>query len=147
MKFGRQVNVETIPVPREAYSKEDMKAISDSFVQHYRALYGDGAAFVEAGIEIMTFVVHAVKPADLPPMPTFEIHGEDSSHALKGKREVFFTEDENFVPVDIYEFGRLEAGNTIKGPAIVEAPTTTMLILTGQSAVVDEYKNLRVTEI
>ena len=60
---------------------------------------------------------------------------------------VFLTGDEKFVPVEVYEFGKLDAGNIVRGPAIIEAPTTTMLILPGQAGRVDKYKNLRVTEI
>ncbi len=146
MKFGRQVNVETIPVPRKTYADQDIDEICNSFIAYYRSLYGEGADFVEAGIEIMTFIVHAIKPAILPSTPKLNIEGEDSSHALKVKRDVFLSEEEKIVPVNVYEFERLRPGNTLLGPAIIEAPTTTMFILSGQVARVDEYRNLRVAE-
>jgi len=146
MKFGRQVNVETIPVPSKTYTDEDIDEICNSFIEYYRSLYGEGAAFVEAGIEIMTFIVHATKPAVLPAMPELRLEAEDSSPALAGKRDVFISEVGKFVPTNIYEFGRLRPGNVVIGPAIIEAPTTTMYILSGQVGRVDEYRNLRVTE-
>jgi N-methylhydantoinase A len=146
MKFGRQVNVETIPVPKKPYTEQDVNEICNSFIGYYHSLYGEGAAFVEAGLEIMTFIVHAVKPAILPAMPKLEFKGEDSSHAFKGKREVFLPDSEKFAPVNTYEFGMLMPGNVISGPAIIEAPTTTMFILSGQLGKVDEYRNLKVTE-
>ncbi|PKN30187.1 MAG: hypothetical protein CVU64_04670 [Deltaproteobacteria bacterium HGW-Deltaproteobacteria-21] len=146
MKFGRQVNVETIPVERKTYSEEDVADISRLFMEHYRKLYGEGAAFVEAGVEIMTFIVHAVKPADRLSTPKYDLAGDDPSDAVKGRRDVFMLEENQFVPTSLYEFGKLQAGNKIKGPAIIEAPTTTMLILSGQVANVDEYKNLKVSE-
>jgi N-methylhydantoinase A len=146
MKFGRQVNVETIPVPRKTYTEQDVNEICNSFVGYYHSLYGEGAAFVEAGLEIMTFIVHAVKPVLLPAMPKLEFKGEDSSNALKGKRDVFLPDLGRFVPVNTYELGMLRPGNVIVGPAIIEAPTTTMFILSGQLGKIDEYRNLNVTE-
>lgn len=146
MKFGRQVNVETISVSRKTYAQSDVDDICDSFIEYYRSLYGEGAAFVEAGLEIMSFIVNAVKPAIVPPTPKIRLESEDPSQAFKTKRDVFLPDEEEFVPVNTYEFERLRPGNAVIGPAIIEAPTTTMFILRGQKGVVDEYKNLRVTE-
>jgi len=146
MKFGRQVNVETISVPRKTYAQSDVDEICSSFIEHYRSLYGEGAAFVEAGLEFMSFIVNAVKPAIVPPTPKIRLEGEDPSTAFKTMRDVFLSEEEEFVPVSTYEFERLRPGNVVVGPAIIEAPTTTMFILRGQVGGVDEYKNLRVTE-
>ena len=146
MKFGRQVNTETIPVPSKTYTQEDVDEICNSFIEYYRSLYGEGAAFIEAGIEIMTFVVEATKAAILPDIPRLELEVEDASHALKGKRDIFSSEAATFMPANIYEFEGLRPGNMVVGPAMVEAPTTTMYILSGQIGRIDEYKNLRVTE-
>jgi len=146
MKFGRQVNVETIPVQRKTYTEKDIDEICNSFIEYYKSLYGEGTAFVEAGMEIMTFIVHAVKPAILPAMPKMKLEGEDSSRALKGKRDVFLHKLEKFASVNTYEFGRLRPGNLVVGPAVIEAPTTTMFILSGQLGRVNEYRNLKVTE-
>lgn len=146
MKFGRQVNTETIPVPSKTYAQKDIDEICDSFIEYYRSLYGEGAAFVEAGMEIMTFVVEATKAAILPDTPRLKLEDEDSSPALKGKRDIFSSEAATFVSANIYEFDRLRPGNVVTGSAIVEAPTTTMYILSGQTGRIDEYKNLMVTE-
>ena len=94
----------------------------------------------------MGFAVHASKPAVLPAMPKLKLEAEDASPAFKGKRGLFQTEAGGFVPTNIYEFGKLRPGNMVVGPAIIEAPTTTMYILSGQIGRVDEYRNLRVTE-
>jgi N-methylhydantoinase A len=94
----------------------------------------------------MTFIVHAIKPAILPAIPKLEMSGEDSSHAQKGKREVFVPGLEKFYEVNVYEFGLLKPGNLIKGPAIIETPTTTMFILNDQIGKVDQFRNLKIIE-
>jgi N-methylhydantoinase A len=79
-------------------------------------------------------------------MPKSDLAGQSSAPALKGKREVFLSEAGRFVPIEIYEFDRLRPGNVIAGPAIIEATTTTMFMLSGQVATIDEYKNVRIIE-
>lgn len=146
MKFGRQVNVETISVPNKTFTSEDIDEICNSFIEYYRSLYGEGAAFVEAGIEILEFIVRATKPITVVPMPKLKLEKTDSSHALKGKREVFSTVTREFIPTNVYEFGKLRPGNVVLGPAIMESPTTTMNILKDQIGKIDEYRNIKVTE-
>jgi N-methylhydantoinase A len=146
MKFGRQVNVETIPVQRKTYSEQEVEEICHSFIEYYKSLYGEGAAFVEAGMEIMSFMVRATKSAILPAIPRLKLEKADSSHALKGKREVFMGDAGEFVPTNVYEFEKLRPGNEVAGPAIVEAPTTTMYVLSEQVGRIDEYRNLMITE-
>jgi N-methylhydantoinase A len=146
MKFGRQVNVETIPVQSKNFAQSDVDEICNSFIKYYRNLYGEGAAFVEAGIEILDFIVHAIKPSVKLAIPKLKLETNDSSHALKGKRDVFANEKGQFVPTKIYEFKRMKPGNVVEGPAIIESPTTTMNILSGQIGRLDGYRNLRVTE-
>ena len=97
-------------------------------------------------MEIMTFMVRATKSAVLPTIPKLKLGPADSSQALKGKREVFAAEGGGFLPTRVYEFERLSPGNIVVGPAMIEAPTTTMYILSGQEGRIDEYRNLMITE-
>ena len=47
---------------------------------------------------------------------------------------------------DIYDYVRLKAGNVVNGPAIIEGPTTTIVVPPNQKATVDEFLNLRLTK-
>ena len=66
--------------------------------------------------------------------------GTDSSPALKGKRKVFF--DSDWVTTKIYDMYRLDVGNTMYGPAIIEAEDTTVVVSPTYQASVDEYLNI-----
>ena len=138
--------METIPVPSKRYTDQDLEEMYKSFLDYYQSIYGEGAAFVEAGLEIMTFIVRAIRPSILSAMSKHDRAGQSSSPALKGKRDVFLAEAGRFVPVDLYEFDLLRPGKVVAGPAIIEATTTTMLMLGGQVATIDEYKNVRIIE-
>jgi N-methylhydantoinase A len=129
MKFGRQVNMETIPVQRKTYIQSDIDEICSAFVEYYRSLYGEGAAFVEAGMETMAFIVTATVSGTTPALRRQQLQPEDPSKALKGKREVFWKDKGAYVSTNIYDGERLKSGNVVPGPAVVEFPTTTMTVL------------------
>ncbi|MFP8891893.1 hydantoinase/oxoprolinase family protein [Natrialbaceae archaeon A-CW2] len=64
---------------------------------------------------------------------------------LTGTRNAYcFAEDEE-VNFDVYDRGRLDTEDTIDGPAIIQEPTTTVVIYSDQEAIVDEYGHLVVT--
>jgi N-methylhydantoinase A len=143
MKFGRQVHMETIPVESKGrYTKRDIEKITADFLEHYQKVYGEGAGFVEAGVEVLSYVVRPSIESVKPMMPKHELGGKSPQKALKGHREVYFTEYCGFKTTDIYDFDRLTAGNSIEGAAIIEASTTTIVVLPDQVATVDEYLNV-----
>lgn len=110
-------------------------------------MYGEGAAFVGAGMEIINQSVTAtIKSSVVPPIAK-EIGPTDSSKALKGERPVYFKENGDYVSTRIYDFISIEPGNTIRGPAVVEAPTTTFVIPPGQSGIMNRYGQLVVEVI
>ena len=63
------------------------------------------------------------------------------SRARKGTRDVYFTERKTFVRTPIYDGHALRPGNRLKGPAVIELATTTVVLRPGQSLRVDPYGN------
>jgi N-methylhydantoinase A len=142
MKFGRQVNMESIEMQVKDYAPEDVADTTNRFVEYYTKIYGEGAAFVGAGVEIMTQSVTAsIKSSAAPPIPA-KLGSTDPSTASKGERPVYFMESGDYVSTRIYDFALLKPGNVIKGPAITEARTTTFVIPPGQSGMINEYGQL-----
>ncbi len=72
-------------------------------------------------------------------MPSHLIQGQDPGAAQKGVREVYW--GEGYIGTQVYERDRLQAGNRVEGPAIVEAPDTTYLVYPGWAYTVDQYLN------
>jgi N-methylhydantoinase A len=57
--------------------------------------------------------------------------------ALVGRRKAIFATDGNLIDTPIYDGSKLGAGATIKGPAIIEEVTTTIVIEPRWSAQLD----------
>ncbi|MFC1909374.1 hydantoinase/oxoprolinase family protein, partial [Chloroflexota bacterium] len=64
---------------------------------------------------------------------------EDPSAALKRKRPVYFKETGGFIDTPCYDDAYLRHGNVIKGPAIIEATNTTIVIPQEYQLTVDAY--------
>jgi N-methylhydantoinase A len=62
----------------------------------------------------------------------------------KSRRPVFIGSAGGAVEVPAYDGAQLASGATIAGPAIIEEPTTTIVLLAGQDATTDPYGNFLV---
>ena len=63
-----------------------------------------------------------------------------SEKAIKSKRNIYFKD--KFVEGKVYERSELLWGNIIDGPAIIEEPFHTTVVLPGQTLNVDKLGNL-----
>jgi N-methylhydantoinase A len=119
-------------------------AVLEEFLRLYAQRYSAEAVPDLAGIELVTFVVEArgrlprPRPARYPPA------GEDASAALLGARPAYDTGREAFVDTAIYDGPSLRPDNRLAGPAIVEYPGTTVAVLSGQEARVDELLGITI---
>lgn len=74
-------------------------------------------------------------------MTRFDTGGTDPSMALIGSRSVCFDKTAGMVQTKVYERFKLQPGNVIEGPAIVDAKDTTYVVRGGWKYTVDEYFN------
>ncbi|MDO8784747.1 MAG: hypothetical protein Q7J12_00875, partial [Syntrophales bacterium] len=142
MRYGLQVHEIRVPVEREQYDGKKLKIISDDFEKRYEEIYGKDTGYSEAGIDIISFEVEAIGKIIGPKAKKYKPGGKDASGAVRTKRDVYFRSAGGFVRTNIYEYGKLKPKNIIEGPAIIEVPTTTAVILPGQTARVDDYMNI-----
>jgi N-methylhydantoinase A len=68
---------------------------------------------------------------------------KDPAKALKRTRKCLF--DGSFTETPVYDSEKLKSGNIIKGPAIIEVPTTTAVIPHNYQCRVDDYNNYMIT--
>jgi N-methylhydantoinase A len=141
MRYRRQVNELVVPVPIGKLEASDIDDLVDRFERKYEELYGQGAAFREAGVEITTFRVEGVIKHKRPQPKRYPLAKNDPSVALIGERRVYFGELKKYVSARIYAGVRVEAGFRIEGPALIEHPGTTILIGPAQVARLDELLN------
>jgi N-methylhydantoinase A len=142
MRYVRQMNELRVPIMGGIIKAEDMEQVYAAFEKSYEDVYGKGSAYREAGIHLETFVVEAIGKISRPSFVKHKMKSPDPRAALKGERMCFLPKYREFAKATIYDFQRLEAGNTISGLAIIETPFTTILIGDDQMGIIDEYLNI-----
>lgn len=141
-RFREQTHELTLEVPRRVWTQEDCSTFREEFTKRYEEVYGEGAAYVEAPIEILSQSLKAIGKVPVPSLYEYPKGDTDASKAIKGYRDVYFDTYQRFVRTPIYDHLKLEHGNQLKGPAVIEATKTTYLILPNFEARVDKFKNL-----
>jgi N-methylhydantoinase A len=147
MRYRRQVHIVTVPVagsdsPITAQTIEETIA---GFETLYREKYGEESAYRDAGIELISFRFRGEGSVRKPEPQLEEVGGEDAADAIVKQVPAWVDKLGSIEELAGYDFERLVAGNRIPGPAIVWTPITTLVITPGQTARVDEHKNIVVT--
>ena len=142
MRYGLQYHVVRVTVPRKRYTSDDMELVTREFDRTYEALFGSGAGYSRAGRFIFSFIVEGVGEVVKTRLTSASMDGPDASAAKTAKRRVVFPGNHAFTDADVYLFQRLNPGNVMTGPAIVEAEQTTIVIPPEVSATVDQFRNV-----
>ena len=143
MRYTRQVHEVPITVKPGKLDVAGMSLIADDWEKRYEEIYGKGSGFREAGIQIVTFRITATSRVIKPQIKKMDKKADETpDSALKETRKAFFRKYDDFVDTKIFDYQKLRYGNVIEGPAIIEAPTTTIVVLPDITATVDEYMNV-----
>lgn len=130
----------SVTIPGGEITEPQMKDIRSSFDALHQEVYGTSAP--DEVPEVVNVRVMSLGKVPLLEMPALEAGGPSPKPALTGTRRVRFEESNNHVEVPIYQRSKLQCGNEIAGPAIVQQLDSTTLILPGQNAAVDNRANL-----
>jgi N-methylhydantoinase A len=140
MRYRRQTHDLMVPVPDGEVTAATARALVESFEQSYEAVYGKGAGFRLAGIELTTFRVVAVGRTQKP-----SIHKPSASQAPKPmRRRIFEPVTLKWTEADVFQWPDMPADFRVSGPAIVEHPETTVYVGPGQTARLDNAGNLSI---
>ena len=116
-----------------------MHSITEKFHQWHDKLYGYQLKDVGTPLELINLrlVAWGITPKLRFKQDAFQ--DEDSSKALKGRRRIYLTKQKRFTEAAIYDGLKLGYGNKVEGAAIVEQPTTTILVLPEFNLLCDAY--------
>lgn len=132
-----------IPIGRIT-SVDDVNTIIEKFENDYHKEYGQIAMVPTGGLEIISLAIVCSAPTPKPIIARKPFVGPDPSAAQKNERDVYF--DGKWVKTKIYDMTKLEVGNVIPGPAIIEAEDTTLVVPIDRVVTVDEYENMIMEE-
>jgi N-methylhydantoinase A len=140
MRYRRQTHDLMVPVPDGEVNAATARALVETFEQSYEAVYGQGAGFRVAGIELTTFRVVAVGRTQKP-----SFSKPSAQKAPKpAHRRIFEPATLKWTEADVFQWPEMPAGFRVSGPAVVEHPETTVYVGPGQTARLDDAGNLSI---
>jgi acetone carboxylase beta subunit len=145
LRYGQQLeDLEVISPVSRINTAEDWDKLIEAFEELYSKVYVAGAKYPEWGFTVFELGIIATVPKIKPTIRKYPVEGkEPPKEALRGKRDVYIKG--KWVLATLYEMDLLIPGNEIDGPAVVEAPATTLFVPPGRSIRMDEYRVIWMT--
>ncbi len=120
---------------------DGIETLVESFAEKHEALFTFSMPW--KGVEMLTLRLKATTPNAPFHLQEIEAGGKDPAAALKRTRRCRFGDSDVDTPV--FDGQNLLAGNEISGPAIIEEPTTTVVVPETFHCTVDSFKNYLLT--
>jgi N-methylhydantoinase A len=138
LRYVGQFNEVEVPFEfRQKVSAGSLEETVRRFHEQHDSLYG--YSMRGAPVELINLRVTA---RGLTPKPKFARAPKatgTASRAVLGARPAWF--DGKWVKATVYDGLKLQNGHQVKGPAIVQQPTTTIIVPTDFDLKVDEFNN------
>jgi N-methylhydantoinase A/oxoprolinase/acetone carboxylase beta subunit len=140
MQYLGQLNDLEFAAPVDSMQDQDgLGRCIEVFEELYGKVYALAAKSPELGYLFTTAVMAGSVKVEKPLLPQAAPSGPDpDEEALKNPRRLYWRGD--WHQAAILEMGGLKSGNRIRGPAVIESPSTTLMIPPGREVVLDEHK-------
>ena len=139
-RYRRQVHHLRVPAPA-LIDDAGLKSIAERFEKEYERLFGKGAALKDAGIEMVNYGVDSVGAVAKPVRTGWSSEGKVE---LRTRRMTWCPRQRDMVSTPIYDGPSLPAQAEIAGPAIIEHPGTTIVVLAGYTARIDDQRHTHI---
>ena len=137
IRFRFQIHELTVELPEYPLTPEGLDRLVERFIENYELRFGEGSAFTEAGVELVTWRVVVTAGAERGVLGEALI-GEGHPEHVRHDR-VYFG---GWMDAAVYDEDALTPGLSFDGPAIFELSDTNIVVGPGQHAEVDAHGNV-----
>ncbi len=138
MRYAGQFHEVEIELPDGAIDDAALEELVRRFHDRYEVLYG--YQLPQQPVEFLTFYLKVTAPRPPLDVATEEASGSEVHNALRGTRSCLFGDRWQDTPA--YEADLLPPGSVLEGPALIDDPTTTVVVPDGFTCEVDPHRNL-----
>lgn len=137
--YGQLNALEILSPVMDLASGADLDPLVVGFEDLYSRIYGNAARTPEFGYLVAGVVMCGSVKVDKPALPVEPEMGPDlDPSAVKSERPLYC--GGNWHTARILDLDKIKAGNVVVGPAVVEAPASTMVVPPGRSARLDRHR-------
>jgi N-methylhydantoinase A/oxoprolinase/acetone carboxylase beta subunit len=125
--------------PSDNLNEEDLPVIKKRYDDLFESIFRRGSKSPELGYHITKAVATGIIDVPKPSLPIEDLSGESpNEEASKGFRNIFW--EGGWHEASLWEMSLLKAGNKVNGPAVIEAPATTLFLPPGFSVKLDKHR-------
>jgi N-methylhydantoinase A len=139
-RYQRQIFSVQVDVEPADLTKPNYDWLVGKFEASYEALYSHIHKNVAGYVDTCRLAAFGVQPPLV--MKQREGTGADPSKARRGARRVYLGA---WTDASVYWFDDLLPGMTMKGPALVDSASTSVLIVPGSTATIDKLGSIHIT--
>ena len=139
LRYLRQYHEVNVEISPDDLENGDWKAIAAKFHPVHNRLYGYSLEEEQTPVELINLRLIAIGVTEKPAFNPVPFAGESPEKAFKKERPVYLPSENKFCPVAVYDALKLEYGNRVRGPAILEQVNTTAFITPEYDVIVDRY--------
>jgi N-methylhydantoinase A len=139
MRYAKQYHEVNVEVPERLIFDLELESIAKQFHQMHNTLYGYSLENEGTPIELITMRLTCIGRTEKPKFIEEEFADADASKAYKKHRPVYLPNKKAFADVPVFDGAKLQFGNRIAGPAIIEQVNTTTFVTDEYSCLVDRY--------
>ena len=143
MRYVGQVHECNVLIPNGKLDADSVITILESFHQRHRELYTYDER--DSNVELVNIEVAVIGKISKPKLPTLPAQQGDISRAKTGSREMLFDQSYDWIETPIYDGEKFGAGAVVTGPALIQEPTTTVVIKDGWQAELHETGTYKLT--
>ena len=146
LRYRRQTNALAVALPDGPVTAAVLRALVEDFEDAYETVYGKGAGFRMAGVELTNLRVEAVGRSHRPAIRVTAA-GDDGETGEGGgaaprSRPVYDPVTLRWTDTAVHRWDALPVGRPVAGPAVIEHPVTAVYVAAGQSAALDAAGNI-----
>lgn len=128
-----------IEPPSDNIKPADLKIIAKRYDDLFEKIFKRGTKSPELGYHITKAVATGIVPVPKPKLPEHEEGSKKpEEEAFKGDRDIYW--GNGWHDASLWEMNLLKSGNVVDGPAVVEAPATTLLVPPGFRVRLDKHR-------
>jgi N-methylhydantoinase A len=139
LRYLRQYHEVNVEISKADLENGNWEAIAAKFHPVHNRLYGYSLEDEKTPVELINLRLIAIGVTAKPVFNSIPYTGESPEKAFKKQRQVYLPSEKNFRSLNVYDALKLEYGNRVKGPAILEQVNTTTFITPEYDVIVDRY--------
>jgi len=123
----------------QIYDSPELREVTKRYDDLFEQIFKRGTKSPELGYHITKCIGTGIVPIPKPRLPENELNSEKPNDgASKGTREMYW--DKKWHEASLWEMSLVNSGNTIQGPAIIEAPATTLVVPPNYTVKLDKHR-------